>query len=255
MANAVIRVMLAPACAACGDVLSRPLEGPVCGACWSGVRRLTPPLCVQCGDDLASRQVTGPLCARCASREPPIRLARSAAHYEGSMRRIIHAFKYERRRPLAHQLAALMREAGADVLAGADAVVPVPLHRWRRLQRGFNQAEDLSCRLGLPVWRALRRRRNDPPQAGLPAATRRTNVHAAFALRRALYLARPTSLLRGKAIVLVDDVMTTGATLDACAVVLREAGVRSVRALTVARASGLPPAQSRPQLGPSCSPR
>lgn len=247
--------MLAPSCAACDGVLARPLAGPVCDACWRAVVRLTPPLCVQCGDALASWRIAGPFCARCRRREPPFRLARSAARYDGSMRQIVHAFKYERRRALAAPLAELMRDAGADVLAGADAVVPVPLHPWRVLHRGFNQAEDLSRHLGLPVWRVLRRRRHGPPQAGLPAARRHANVRNAFALRRTPTLRKPTSLLRDCVVVLIDDVMTTGATLEACGRVLAEAGVRSVRALTVARAVAAPRSEPPPPLRPSFAPR
>jgi ComF family protein len=123
-----------------------------------------------------------------------------------------------------------MRERGADVLSGADAVVPVPLHRWRRRSRGFNQADDLARQLGPPVVPALRRVRATRTQAELPAAKRHGNVHHAFAT------ARPHVDLRGRIVVLVDDVSTTGATLEACGRVLRECGVKEIRALIAARA-------------------
>jgi ComF family protein len=162
--------------------------------------------------------------------------------YEGRLRDIIHAFKYDRRRTLARPLAALMREAGREVLEGADAAVPVPLHWWRRRRRGFNQAALLAAGLGLPVCHALRRARHTRAQAGLPAGERRLNVSGAFRLawryrsRRLRPLAgRAPRRLDGLVVVLVDDVSTTGATRDACARVLREAGVREVRGLTVAR--------------------
>jgi ComF family protein len=132
-----------------------------------------------------------------------------------------------------------MRLAGADLLEGADGVVPVPLHRWRAFQRGFNQADDLSVYLGLPVWRVLRRTRFGPPQSALTAHGRAANVAGAFATRRtllALVMPLRAPSLRNRAVVLVDDVMTTGATLNACSEALLEAGVRSVRALTAARA-------------------
>jgi ComF family protein len=250
-ANAFVRVMLAPPCVACGETLTRPLTGPVCERCWLDVRRLAPPLCVQCGDDLAPARAAGPRCARCSERDSPMQLARSAAHYEGSLREIVHAFKYDRRRPLARPLAALMRDAGRDVLAGADAVVPVPLHPWRLLQRGFNQAEDLSREMGLPVWHALRRRRDGPPQATLAAAARRANVRDAFAPGRLLHLRHPRLARRNGTVVLIDDVMTTGETLDACARVLLDAGVRNVRALTAARARAAPRLRSWSRPGPS----
>ena len=155
--------------------------------------------------------------------------ARAAGAYEGTLRRLLQALKYERRRSLARPLATLMQQQGGEVLDGADIIVPVPLHRWRRRSRGFNQAEDLARHLGLPVTLALRRTRATAVQADLPAARRHANVRNAFARRRRVDG-------RGRRIVLVDDVSTTGATLDACARVLLDAGAIEVRALTVARA-------------------
>jgi ComF family protein len=122
-----------------------------------------------------------------------------------------------------------MRQRGADVLAGAACAIPVPLHRSRRRQRGFNQAADLARYVGLPVVNALRRARATPTQTGLPAAQRHRNVRDAFSATPA------AARLPGAIVVLVDDVSTTGATLDACARVLKEAGVSEVRALTAAR--------------------
>jgi len=231
--NAGIRFFLAPACAACSGPLDHPLAGPVCAACWRAVSRLTPPCCAQCGDTLPPGQSADARCARCRQSDGIVALARSAGRYDGSLREIIHAFKYEGRRALASPLAALMKTAGAEVLAGADALVPVPLHPWRALRRGFNQADDLARRLGLPVWPVLRRRRFGPSQASLPASARYANVRDAYALRRAPRLA---GRLRGRVLVLVDDVMTTGATVEACAGVLVASGVRCVRVLTIARA-------------------
>jgi ComF family protein len=236
--NVVVRVFLAPGCAACDGLLMRPLDSPVCPACWRGIAGLSPPLCAQCGDALNAWRDADPRCARCRRQPPVYALARSAGRYEGSLRTIVHAFKYQRRRLLAAPLGALMREAGADLLAGADAVVPVPLHLVRSLERGFNQADDLCCALRLPVWRVLRRTRHGPPQAGLPAARRHGNVRDAFGLR----WGAGHRGLRNTAVVLVDDVMTTGATVNACARVLLEAGVRSVGVLTAARAATPRPA-------------
>jgi ComF family protein len=150
------------------------------------------------------------------------------------LRSIVHALKYEGRRSLARPLALLMRDRGAVVLDGAAAVVPVPLHPSRRRHRGFNQADDLARHLGLPVVDALRRLRATAPQAELPAARRHANVRDAFAARR-----RAASL-RTSVVVLIDDVSTTGATLNACAHALKEAGVREVRALTAARVVSAP---------------
>ncbi len=250
--NALVRVFLAPACAACGTLLERPLASPVCPACWRAVPPIPPPWCARCGDALHPWRPVDPLCVRCRRRQPAFVLARSAGVHDGSLRAVVHAFKYDRRRVLAEPLGALMRAAGSDVLAGADAVVPVPLHPWRALERGFNQADDLARELRLPVWRVLRRTRHGPPQAGLPAARRHGNVRQAFALRR---WPPARHALRNAAVVLVDDVMTTGATAGACARVLLDAGVRNVRVLTVARAVTERPARPLQPPRPSAAPR
>jgi ComF family protein len=163
--------------------------------------------------------------------------ARAVGAYDGALRAIVHALKYEGRRSLAKPLAGLMRIRGADILAGADCVVPVPLHPSRRRERGFNQAADLARHLGVPVRRLLRRQRATATQASLPAARRHRNVHGAFAVAPSWQ--GPQSGLEGAIVVLVDDVSTTGATLDACARVLKAAGVWEVRAITAARVVGL----------------
>ena len=241
-ANGLVRTFLAPSCAGCDTVLERPLAGPVCDACWRAVVRITPPFCLICGDALPTG--TASMCARCDANPPRFTMARSAGRYDGPLRNVIHVFKYGRRRPLATPLARLMMASASEVLAGADAVVPVPLHPWRALRRGFNQADDLALHLGLPVWRVLRRTRHGPSQASLPAGQRGSNVVGAFRSRPMFGWLKPWSVrdLRDRTVVLVDDVMTTGATLDACSAVLLAAGVRSVRALTAARAVATRPA-------------
>ncbi len=159
----------------------------------------------------------------------PVDRSRAIGEYDGALRDIVHALKYDGRRSLARPLAAMMANEGADVLAGAHAVVPVPLHPSRRRERGFDQAMDLSKALGSELCVALRRVRATQSQASLPAAKRHRNVRGAF------QVTRRAESLRGAIVVLVDDVSTTGATLDACAVALKAAGVREVRALTAAR--------------------
>ena len=127
-----------------------------------------------------------------------------------------------------------MADAAVDLLPGVDLVVPVPLHRRRRRARGFNQAEELARHLGPRCQPVLRRTRATPSQTDLPAADRHANVRNAFALRRRADVA-------GLTVLLVDDVSTTGATLQACARALRLAGAREVRALTAARVVSLLP--------------
>jgi ComF family protein len=161
-------------------------------------------------------------------KRPHISAGRTIAVYDGPLRSILQAFKYDGCRSLGRPLSHLMRLHGADVLTGADCVVAVPLHWRRRWRRGFNQALALSSGLGLPVRDLLRRRQNTRTQTDLPAAARLRNVRDAFVLKRG---ANATGLR----IVLIDDVSTTGATLEACARVLTAAGAADVRSLTAAR--------------------
>ena len=174
--DALLSVTLSPRCAACACALDSPLAGPVCRRCWDQVRIIAGPLCRTCGDSLPSWRVISVAieqCPRCRRRRGLVDAARAAGEYEGSLRGILHAFKYECRRVLAGPLAEMMRAAGAGILGDADASVPVPLHPWRRMHRGFNQADDLARRLDLPMLRALWRERATAPQTGLNAAARR----------------------------------------------------------------------------------
>jgi ComF family protein len=202
----------------------------VCAPCWRSIVFLTPPCCLRCADPLPRVRDGNPtLCPRCVSRPALVDIARAIGAYEGTLKAIIHALKYDGRRSLAPRLARLMTARHADVLKIATAAVPVPLHPSRRRERGFNQAEDLARHLGIPVVRALRRSRRTSVQAELPSALRAANVHGAFtATDRA-------SGLAGCGVVVVDDVSTTGATIDACATALKAAGVGRVYALTAAR--------------------
>ena len=245
--DALVAVCLAPRCAACDGLLAAPLSGAVCAACWSGVRTITPPVCDRCGNPLAAlpaAALESARCPRCRHAVSAVDRGRSAGEYDGTLRRIVHALKYDGRRSLAPGLAALMRRAGGDLLADADWVVPVPLHWRRQRARGFNQARELARHLAVPLLDALARVRHTPSQINLPAPRRHANVRGAFALRgrRRPWTPRSPSVaeLAGTRVVLVDDVSTTGATLEACARVLKDGGVREVRALTVARVVARP---------------
>jgi predicted amidophosphoribosyltransferase len=172
------------------------------------------------------------------------------------LRDAVHALKYHGLVSVAVPIAARMRDAGRALLTGADAVVPVPLHPAREWRRGFNQAELLARRLDLPVVPALCRLRATTPQTGLDSRERARNVRGAFALaafpgaRGATRwvnvlpwwrdAARTAAWVSGRVLVLVDDVSTTGATLEACARTLKDAGAREVRAITAARAVRAP---------------
>lgn len=220
------------ACVACGRLLARSGLGPLCEACWGSLPRHQALAC-RCGLPLMPGRSA---CGRCRRGRQPLAAGASLGPYEGSLRLVLQQLKYARRRRAARRLAALLLQdpLAASLVAGSDALVPVPLHPRRLRQRGFNQSALLAAALahstGRP-WRGdlLRRRRDTRPQAGLSAAERRRNVRDAFAAGRRADMA-------GKVLTLIDDVLTTGATAEACARVLRDAGAAEVRLLTVARA-------------------
>jgi ComF family protein len=229
-ANGLLAILLAPPCAACGRPLESPVPSAVCDACWSGIRLLRPPFCGVCGDPLPSWRSVDPghRCDVCRIRRPHIAAGRAIGDYDGSLRAIVHALKYDGRRSIATPLGALLRQHGEEIVSGADLVVPVPLHWTRHWRRGFNQAHELALGLGLPVKMVLRRSRRTRSQTGLSARARAANVRNAFTIRR-------HHSIHSLSIVLVDDVSTTGSTMEACARVLREGGAREVRTLTAAR--------------------
>ena len=231
--DAILAVVFAPTCATCAAALNSPSAGAVCQACWSGLlSRRVADVCRVCGDTLHTWRASqvDHLCTRCRRAPRAITVGRSIGPYEGTLRQILHALKYDQRRSVARQLGRLMADAAPEVLAGADCVVPVPLHFARHYTRGFNQATELARHLPRPLLHALRRRRRTVTQTDLPEADRHANVHGAFAMRRG-------RSVKGLIVVVVDDVSTTGATIDACARVLLAAGAKEVRALTAARAA------------------
>jgi ComF family protein len=208
-ANALVSTLVAPPCAICARTLDDPLAGAVCAPCWAPIEQLTP---------------------QWFTISPRIRTASALGEYEGLLREIIHALKYDGRRSVGAGLSRIMGRQAADLLDGAQFVVPVPLHRSRQRERGFNQSEILARDFEVPVCRSLRRTRATQPQVDLTAHERYLNVADAFTMS-----SRAAAELSGKVVVLVDDVTTTGATLDACAQVLLAAGVGEVRAITAAR--------------------
>lgn len=226
--NALVSALLAPACAVCNGLLDEPLTGCVCRNCWRAILPITPPICDRCGDPMARSDVGCPNC----SGDSFVSRARTVGEYEGTLREIVHALKYSARISLARPLAERMRQRGKDLLDDIDCVVPVPLHWRREYQRGFNQSRELARHLGLPVVEALRRSRATRAQVELAADRRRANVVGAFTLHKGWSRRRTVC---GKNVLLVDDVSTTGATLEACARVLKENGASDVFALTAAR--------------------
>jgi ComF family protein len=227
----LVAALFPSTCVVCGQPLCRPTLGPVCAPCVERLPRHAAAMC-SCGQRLAGEAGQ---CARCRRRRNPLSAGASLGPYEGSLRLVIHALKYHGHRRAAPQLAHALWGAPAvrGLVDPAVLLVPVPLGKRRRRERGFNQAELMARALAHASGarlapRALERRRSTPPQTQLSAAARRANVTGAFAARR-------PARLRGRIVVLVDDVYTTGATARECARTLRAAGAAEVRVVTAAR--------------------
>jgi ComF family protein len=231
LVDPVLAVLFPSACPACGRILAHPGRGPLCEPCWTSLPRHRAVACA-CGLPLALGLSA---CGRCRRDRQPFSSCASLGPYDGSLRVVLHELKYRGRRRAAGRLAdALLEDPAVRTLAeSSEVLVPVPLHPRRLRERGFNQsallAAEVARRAGRPVCSdALVRRLDTRPQAGLTAAARRRNVRDAFVVRRRAALA-------GRRVVLVDDVLTTGATAFACARRLTEAGAEEVMLLTVAR--------------------
>lgn len=228
----VLDALLPPQCLSCEALVSDP--GAVCPTCWEGVTHLGTPACACCGLPFEFDAGAGTLCAGCLAQAPNFARARSAVAYDDATRSMILAFKHADRTDAAPGFAAWMARAGADLLADADVLVPVPLHWTRLFSRRFNQsallAQALSARSGVaidPV--ALKRARRTPSQGHLSPTARRRNVAGAFQVPA-------PDTVAGKRVLLIDDVYTTGATANACARALKKGGATAVDVLTLARA-------------------
>lgn len=236
--DGVLALAVPRACITCSAAMPAVEPGLVCGACWSRLPSLAKPACVRCGHP-RHPDATAESCALCALLDDSCVRARSVCwvpHAHSSP--LLAALKYQGWWGVADGMAERMRRTGGDVLEGLRApwFVPVPLAPSRLRERGFNQCAHLAQALVRRIGGAVRddvlvRTRATISQTQLTPAERRANVQGAFAVP-----ARARSSLRGRACVLVDDVLTTGATLNACAVALRDGGASDIRYWTFGRA-------------------
>lgn len=207
----------------------------ICWDCWTDSARVEAPFCSLCGDPVAGTIEHDYLCFSCSAGKPAFDAARSAARYDGVVGEALRQLKYEKAMWLAGDLAELMLRCLGAEYAGRtfDCVVPVPLYHVRRRSRGYNQSAVLAGELARRLRsrknaRLLRRIRPTSTQTNLTAAQRLSNVQNAFKHGS-------RKMLEGRRVLLVDDVMTTGATVNACAKALKKGGAQSVHVLTVAR--------------------
>lgn len=222
-----------PFCAACR--VPTAAGEHLCPGCARGIERIEPPFCQRCSQPFDGAITQSFTCANCAGREVHFECAVAPYRSRGVVRDFIHAFKYEHRFHLRRQLAEWLAGALEDSRIAArpfDAFVPVPLHHVRFREREFNQAAELALLLSrptrIPVWDAIRRIRYTSTQTKLDRAERMENLRGAFRVRH-------TARVKDRHLVLVDDVFTTGSTVEECSRVLLRAGASSVRVITVAR--------------------
>lgn len=225
--------VLPPRCLGCGETVEA--TGGLCGSCWSGLTFIDHPRCACCGAPFDYDVGGEALCGACARERPAFDRARAALSYDDASRGLVLGFKHGDQLHAATAFAGWMARAGADAVARADIIAPVPLHRWRLWRRRYNQSALLALAIGRLAGKSvepalLARRRATPTQAGRSRSGRARNVRGAFAVRPAF-----AESVKGRSILLVDDVLTTGATVEECARVLKRAGAAEVGVLTLAR--------------------
>jgi len=234
--TAAIDLFYPPRCVLCDKILSGE-EKHVCSECYNSLPLITGPHCIKCSRPIRTKNSKNQLCGFCRIQpNKNIKITVAASEYHGSMKRLIHLYKYERQQFLADLFARLIAEQTVkmNIVKDIDLLVPIPLHWTRKRWRGFNQSKEI-CRginsiLNIPVSpeSAFQRIRKTTPQVQLNAASRASNIQGAFRVRKTKYI-------KGKNIALVDDVYTSGATSTECSRTLKRAGAESVSLLIIAR--------------------
>ena len=220
-------IIIPPVCLSCQQPLTA--HNSLCARCWKDIRFITHPLCDRLGIPLPFDPGGSPvLSAAALAQETSFERTRAVAHYSGVMRKLIHLFKYADQHAPAQLFAAWIERAASELIRDTTVIVPVPLHYTRLLSRRFNQsaiiARKLAARTGRPfVADALVRRRRTTSQVGLTRDQRRRNLQGAFAVRDG-----GVARIKDENILLIDDVITTGTTVEACARTLRRGGAQRI---------------------------
>jgi ComF family protein len=228
--NSILSLLFPWTCPGCHRLL--PYPSAICNGCADRLKRIEPPFCKKCGSPYPAEWKVQ-ICPECRTQKSAITMVRSVYYYEQLIQKMVLEIKYAGRARYLHYLSDVLVQHAISHLPRFEVIVPVPLHRQREWERNFNQAEllanQLSRRMGIRVWKILRKPKKTLPQSSLSGTARRCNLKGAFECRQ-------TKASYGSAL-LIDDVITTGATLQECAQVLRKStGIRRVYALTIARA-------------------
>lgn len=229
----LLNLFFPPQCLICEALV--PTHGTLCTGCWGEVSFITEPACAACGLPLEVAVDEATLCGECLRERPPFSRARSAFLYDEHSRAMILKLKYQDDLYLARIYGPWLKSAGSILIANSDVIVPVPLHYRRMVRRRYNQSLQLARALArhtqLPlVADGLKRIRATVQQTGLTKPQREKNVKGAFVLNE-----KKRAQIQGKSVLLIDDVMTTGATIHACTNTLLKAGASNVNVLTLAR--------------------
>lgn len=228
-----IDAVLPPRCIVTGDIV--PAQGMISPKAWACLDFIAEPCCKTCGFPFAFGEGSSSDCAACLADPPPFQKARSAVQYNDASRKVILGFKHGDQMHAVTAFMPWLKRAANDMTDEANIIVPVPLHRRRLISRRYNQSAIIASAFGkensLPVLLdALIRTRHTPSQGHLNAKDRTQNVRKAFAINP-----KHEHNIKGKNILLIDDVYTTGATVKECTETLLKAGAKSVNVLTVAR--------------------
>ncbi len=231
LARKALNILLPPRCIGCETLVELP--GDLCAGCWKNIHFIAPPVCAVCSAPLPYEAGESALCGACIVKSPYYDRAVAVFVYDDASRRLITRFKYHDQTHATATYAHWMLRIAGELAAKSDCIAPVPMHPWRLFTRRYNQsallARVMSKQSGAPyVPELLKRVRRTPPQAGLARKERIKNVKRAFAVS-------PRHDVKGKTVLLVDDVLTTGATIQECSRMLKRAGAKQVFVATLAR--------------------